>query len=102
MERMKKRNGPVNVFLLLSVLCGSMFLTAPLYDECADPYPDEWLDLFGIAQDPVSLGTLAPRTAASSVPDPIPSVRAFPGYHAEECSVHQLASELLLSVALRC
>ena len=87
--------------LLLLSLFSSLGFTAPVYVDCQDPEPDEWLDIFGMPQSitvlEVTLTTQPPTFFALVSDSHISQWR-----HAGTLSLQPFASEMALSVALRC
>ena len=85
------------------MLYASLFFATPTYVACEDLYPDEWLDVLGIAQNPVdSSNSRTSHPIVVSFPDPIPYVHPFQWHHAEGSYLLTFTSELEFSVTLRC
>jgi len=80
-----------------------MISTTPEYVECEDLYPDEFLDLFGIPENSVaSSAILKLHPSVFSFSDFHPKAHAFQCHHLENPYPQPVASELILSVSLRC
>lgn len=97
---MKRRFFKVFLFL---ILFSSLGCTAPLYVECQDVYPDEWLDLFGTSEDSVDLTiVLIARPAAFSFSHFIPTGHIFQTHDSEGLYLQAFTLERVSSVTLRC
>ena len=97
---MKKGFFRVLVFL---ILLSSLGLTTPLYVECEDSYPDEYLDLFGIPNisgDVKTIHTASPTAFPFS--ELIPDGHIFQRQYPETLHSQPFPSELVLPVSLRC
>ena len=90
----------LRVLLFLSLI-SSLGFTAPLYVDCQDLDPDEWLDLFGITQSITALKLIF-TDQLPVFPDLIPDGHIFRRHHSGSLSVHPFTSGPALSVALRC
>ena len=89
--------------LVIFILFSSMGCTGPLYVECQDLYPDEWLDLFGTFQSSDGLTTfLIAKTAAFSFSDCMPTGHAFQTHDSEGLYLQAFTLERVSSVTLRC
>ena len=88
------------VFFFL-ILLSALGCTAPLYVECQDLYPDEYLDLFGIS-DPASALTTILSTHLAIFPVLISNDPIFRRHYSRTFSLHPFTSELVLAVSLRC
>jgi hypothetical protein len=87
-------------FILYSSL---MFCTAPQYVECSDLYPDEALDLFAIPNNSVtSSAILKLHPSVFSFSDFYPKAHTFQRLNSGKLYSRPFASELVLSVTLRC
>ncbi len=51
-KNMKTRNRLLGVLLLFTI-CSALIFTSPYFVKCKKLYPDEWLDLNGIVDDPL-------------------------------------------------
>ncbi len=98
----KMRNKYLWIIPILSALCSPMIATEAEFVECEDLYPDEFLDLFGISENSVMVSGMSRFH---------PSVFSFfysqPKAHAFQCHMEYpylqpVASDLVLSVSLRC
>jgi hypothetical protein len=80
-----------------------LIFAPPEYVECENLYPDEFLDLFGISENSVaSSAILKLHPSVFSFSDFHPKARTFQRHHSGELYSQPFASELVLSVPLRC
>jgi hypothetical protein len=94
------KNDFFKVFFFL-ILFSPLSCTAPLYVECQDLYPDEYLDLFGIVDSAPALTTIL-AIQPGIFPDLVSDNPIFRRHHSGTFSSQPLVSELVLSLSLRC
>ena len=87
-------------FFLLFALFSFLSLTPPLFSECQDIYPDEWLDLAGMTYLP-SLTILTSHSGALSPSHFIPDDHLLPRSCLLEFSAQALTLDLVSSVLNR-
>ncbi len=80
-----------------------LFFAVPEYVEYEEIYPDEMLDLFGIANHPQrSIKSLVHDRSIVLLSDFVPKAHTFELYQLEELSLQPFLSKLISSVILLC
>jgi hypothetical protein len=90
----------LKVLLLLSVF-SSLSFTAPIYVDCQDPEPDEWLDIFGIT-GPITILKVITQTKPAAILDLTPDSHIFRHHYTQDFSLQPSISAPVLTSPLRC